>query len=325
VPAGRPQIACVGDLYQYLSRSDELGGRISFLSNRVEEKEWWNKYQNRQDGSRPRSDVRPADAQLMPGAAPVWLPASSPPAFLVARLRGCEVLTGFVLMVAASGRPTSRCAPRAAGTPPLAPLSAAKARPDHDNERCAHRQSVGADQDFPEAPDDGVWSNRRGGGKRQGVDAGVRGVRGELERVLQSYGLRRTGNDDLTLSLRLAIDLHPGFKVVDINAPKPYQHRRGNPVTLMMLIADVETVKREKLPRACSDSEAVRILASSQRFASRWGDFRRRVRTLKNWLSEAHDPAMNPMLPIWRLAEAGRQLPAMIEVFGSVRGRHHEN
>jgi hypothetical protein len=147
----------------------------------------------------------------------------------------------------------------------------------------------------------------------------------KLERVLQSYGLRRTGNDDLTLSLRLAIDLHPGFKVVDINAPKPYQHRRGNPVTLMMLIADVETVKREKLPRACSDSEAVRILASSQRFASRWGDFRRRVRTLKNWLSEAHDPAMNPMLPIWRLAEAGRQLPAMIEVFGSVRGRHHEN
>jgi hypothetical protein len=94
----------------------------------------------------------------------------------------------------------------------------------------------------------------------------------KLERVLQSYGLRRTGNDDLTLSLRLAIDLHPGFKVVDVNAPKPYQHRRGNPVTLMMLIADVETVKREKLPRACSDSEAVRILASSQRFASRWDE-----------------------------------------------------
>jgi hypothetical protein len=60
----------VGDLYQYLSRSDELGGRISFLSNRVEEKEWWNKYQNRQDGSRSRSDAGELERNADRGTIP---------------------------------------------------------------------------------------------------------------------------------------------------------------------------------------------------------------------------------------------------------------
>jgi len=138
----------------------------------------------------------------------------------------------------------------------------------------------------------------------------------KLELLFKHYGLARTGNgaaDYRALVLRMAPERFRGFEIVDCNAPKPYQHKRGNPVALMGLLADVEAVKQQK---SCSDSEAVRILTTSSRFAHRWGRFEK-SRTLQNWLVHAHDPARNKMLPLWRLAVARGQLSAMINVFGS--------
>jgi len=139
----------------------------------------------------------------------------------------------------------------------------------------------------------------------------------KLELLFPHFNLARTGNDAAdfqALALRMAPGRFRGFDIVDVNERKPsYQHKRGNPVTLMVLLADVETVKREK--RGCSDSNAIHILTTSARFACRWGDSRED--TLKNWLCDAHDPSRNKMLPLWRLAAAADQLPAMIEVFGS--------
>jgi hypothetical protein len=144
----------------------------------------------------------------------------------------------------------------------------------------------------------------------------------KLELLFPHFGLTRTGNDSVdfqALAARMARDLFRGFEIVDVNAPKPYQHKRGNPVALMGLLADVEAVKRQRLPERCSDSEAIRILTTSSRFAHRWGCFRRskEPRALQNWLVHAHDLARNKMLPLWRLAEAHGQLSAMLRIFGS--------
>jgi hypothetical protein len=141
----------------------------------------------------------------------------------------------------------------------------------------------------------------------------------KLELLFPRYGLTRTGNDLVdfrALAARMARDLFRGFEIVDCNAPKPYQHKRGNPVALMGLLADVEAVKQQRLPERCSDSEAVRILSTSSRFAHRWGRFEK-SRTLQNWLVHAHDPARNKMLPLYRLAADHGQLSAMINLFGS--------
>ena len=96
-------------------------------------------------------------------------------------------------------------------------------------------------------------------------------VLAKLELLFAHYRLPRTGNDAAdyrSLVLRMAPDRFRGFKVIDVNAPKPnYEHRRGNWVTLINLLADVEAVKREHLPRPCSDGQALRAL-----IARRWGD-----------------------------------------------------
>jgi len=149
-------------------------------------------------------------------------------------------------------------------------------------------------------------------------------VLAKLELLFAHYRLPRTGNDAAdyrSLVLRMAPDRFRGFKVIDVNAPKPnYEHRRGNWVTLINLLADVEAVKREHLPRPCSDGQALRAL-----IARRWGDSStsppapKNWRTLKNWLGDARNPAKNPALPLWRLAEQCDRLPGMIEVFGTKR------
>jgi hypothetical protein len=139
----------------------------------------------------------------------------------------------------------------------------------------------------------------------------------KLELLFAHYGLARTGNDAAdyrALVLRMAPDRFRGFDVVDVNARKAhYEHRRSNWVTLTVLLADVEAVKRRHLQ--CSDGQA--LLALPTRFPAVWGAFRGRLRTLANWLADARNPAKNPGLLLWQLAEAGGQLPAMIEGFGS--------
>jgi hypothetical protein len=87
----------------------------------------------------------------------------------------------------------------------------------------------------------------------------------KLDLLFEHYHLSRTGNDAADyrdLVRRLAPDLFRGFELVDVNAPKPYKHRRGNPVTLMQLFADVETAKLARLGK-CSDAEAIRYLRDS--------------------------------------------------------------
>jgi len=94
-------------------------------------------------------------------------------------------------------------------------------------------------------------------------------VLAKLELLFAHYRLPRTGNDAAdyrSLVLRMAPDRFRGFKVIDVNAPKPnYEHRRGNWVTLMNLLADVVAVKREHLPRPCSDGQALRALIARLR------------------------------------------------------------
>jgi hypothetical protein len=146
----------------------------------------------------------------------------------------------------------------------------------------------------------------------------------KLELMFVHYGLPRTGNDAAdyrALVLRMAPERFQGFEVVDVNAPpKEYKHRRRNWVTLMMLLADVEAVKREHLPRPCSDGQALQALITR-----RWGESSTRLPapknrgTLKNWLADARNADKNPALPLWRLAERCDQLPSMIKVFGTKR------
>jgi hypothetical protein len=108
----------------------------------------------------------------------------------------------------------------------------------------------------------------------------------KLDLLFEHYHLSRTGNDAADyrdLVRRLAPDLFRGFELVDVNAPKPYKHRRGNPVTLMQLFADVETAKLARLGK-CSDAEAIRYLRDSSALWKKHSED-----TLQNWLSEAHN------------------------------------
>ena len=81
----------------------------------------------------------------------------------------------------------------------------------------------------------------------------------KLELLFAHYAIPRTGDDGRDyrmLSFHLAREQFRGFRIVDVNAQKPYRHGR-NPVTLMTLLADVEQVKHGR-PR--SDAAAVQVL-----------------------------------------------------------------
>jgi hypothetical protein len=109
--------------------------------------------------------------------------------------------------------------------------------------------------------------------------------------LLEHYGIPE-GQDlasrHLLLCLRMAEDFVPGFRTVfpDELQVGPVKRRTWSKLT--ELLADVETVKREK---NCSDKEAIRELTRSKRFKKRWGTFV--PRTLSNWLSDARNPAKN--------------------------------
>ena len=130
----------------------------------------------------------------------------------------------------------------------------------------------------------------------------------KLELLFAHYAIPRTGDDGRDyrmLSFHLARQqFRRRFRVEDVNQQKPYKPGR-NPITLMMLLADVELLKRE---RDRSDSEAVQVLTSADRFEERWGRHRGRERTLKNWLVEAHR-MMGPAPPTATIS-------ALIALFG---------
>jgi hypothetical protein len=125
-----------------------------------------------------------------------------------------------------------------------------------------------------------------------------------LELLFPYYKLDRTGNDAVDfrlLALALASELFKGFRVKDVNESKPYQHKRGNPLTLLLLLADVEAIKQE---RSCNDREAVDELKRDERFKNDWRGIEPRI--LRNWLSEAHDPDKNEYWPYWQSNEVTR-------------------
>jgi len=136
------------------------------------------------------------------------------------------------------------------------------------------------------------------------------------------YEVTTTGNiayDFMRLIGRLTEEIHPGFETV--NGPQPGRLKRNNPRTLLLLLADVETVKQKLRPQ-CADIEAIRYLIKNEPFNSQWGGVRED--NLANWLCEAVNPEKNPL---WRLWESHRELgtlPRLIETIQLVeRGENH--
>jgi hypothetical protein len=134
----------------------------------------------------------------------------------------------------------------------------------------------------------------------------------KLELLFGHYDIPRTGDDARDFRMLsfccLAGERFRGFRIVDVNAQKPYRHGR-NPITLMMLLADVELLKLE---RRRSDSAAVHTLTTADRFAESWSRYRGRERTLRNQLAEARGlfKSMGPVPP-------PETVSAIIALFGS--------
>ena len=68
----------------------------------------------------------------------------------------------------------------------------------------------------------------------------------------------------------------------------------------MRLLADAEVINRRKglTQSSASDAKAVEDLRSQTKFATRWGRYS--ARTLRNMLTEARNPAKNPMYLLWQ-------------------------
>lgn len=123
-----------------------------------------------------------------------------------------------------------------------------------------------------------------------------------LELLFPHYRLNRTGDDAMDfrlLSLAMAMECFPGFRVEDVNEGEPYTHKRSNPQTLVLLLADIEIIKQEN-GGAITDPEAIRILRTDARFSREWGSTMREAKSLQNWLCEARNPTINVYWPMWQ-------------------------
>jgi hypothetical protein len=144
-----------------------------------------------------------------------------------------------------------------------------------------------------------------------------------LELLFHYYGINRTGNDGLDFKLlacRMAEDKFPGFHIngFGINQPEPYEHKRNNPLTLILLLADIEMIRRERAPEECLDKQAIGELLKRKE----WED--QDEKTLSNWLGEARDPEKNRFLPYWQDCEARGDLGWLIENINRfARGEPH--
>jgi len=139
-----------------------------------------------------------------------------------------------------------------------------------------------------------------------------------LELLFPHYSIDRTGNDAADfkrLAVCLAGEVFPGFRLKEID-PRQYEHRRGNPLTLLLLLADVEVIKREKgrrTNRIITDGEAVKALTNDFRYRglkSIWGN--KDAKTLLNWLSDARNPAKNPLFSDWTECKSQHQVSSII-------------
>jgi hypothetical protein len=140
-----------------------------------------------------------------------------------------------------------------------------------------------------------------------------------LELLFPHYSIDRTGDDAFDfkrLAVCLAGEVFPGFRLKEID-PRQYKHARSNPLTLLLLLADVEIIKREKARRPSNriitDREAVQALTNDYRYRGLkriWGD--KDAKTLLNWLSDAHNPTKNPFLSDWNECKSQHKLWSII-------------
>jgi hypothetical protein len=137
-----------------------------------------------------------------------------------------------------------------------------------------------------------------------------------LELLFLLYRIFRSGNEVFEyrlLVLRMAEDQLPGI------VRKPYQRKRNNPVTLLLLLADVETVKRKIAPHECLDKTAIGELLKQDRFTKQW--FGLTEKSLLNWLGDARNPSKNRYFRCWQDCELRNDLPQMIAAVNlEVRG-----
>jgi hypothetical protein len=131
----------------------------------------------------------------------------------------------------------------------------------------------------------------------------------KLEALQNAFGLvKKAGEDPLIQHIRLAMALAsefvPGFRVKDLSFEKGKgRAQEWDALKYCQLIADVGLVVGEK---ACSESEACRILSTSSRFASRWKKYGKR--TLENRLVKAKREDDNVMITIFRHPEIESRL-----------------
>jgi hypothetical protein len=145
----------------------------------------------------------------------------------------------------------------------------------------------------------------------------------KLPLLFDHYGIDRkeTEADWINLVLRLVQDLDvPGFRILD-NEVRRGRKRTRDIGLIMALYRDVELVKRDKLPKKCTDSDAICILTTSSRFAASWRKYNDdgKRRTLKNWLSMLHRSPDFRQLK--HLSTSLGRFPTLPEYLGEVEGR----
>jgi hypothetical protein len=141
-----------------------------------------------------------------------------------------------------------------------------------------------------------------------------------LEQFFLLCRIFRTGDearDYWWLVLRLAQDRLPGFHI----GRKAYQHKPSNPWSLLLLLADVETVRREWTRRP-SNNEIFQILREEEPFHRQWAN--RDEKTLANWIADAVDHEKNSYCRVWQEHQSLGELPELIKTINLVvRGEIH--
>jgi len=119
--------------------------------------------------------------------------------------------------------------------------------------------------------------------------------RSKLELLFERRNIARTGNNAFDFMVR-ALDVARtpfrgrGFQLVDTNDTGLYKHSRSNPLTLLMLFADVKRLKRER-DRSDSNSRTGRRLRRPLRYDALDGDGAER------------DVAVDADVPGWEVPE----------------------
>jgi hypothetical protein len=141
----------------------------------------------------------------------------------------------------------------------------------------------------------------------------------KFDLLFAHYGLENKNRDWPALVVEMAVDLVPGFQVV--NAEK---RGRGRPISPQLedicLLVDAELVKQDLGAdgSAASDTKAAAVLKNNPPYKARWGHLT--TESLQNKISKARR-SKNPLAVQWRWTGELRQLAreGLIEMFGATR------